>query len=107
MIRTLTLLIAFSSQNLQSSLSAPLYALAAPLVVRPLTADQSNQCVQVWILLIAVLTATGHNPVTQWNALASPQQLYFGRVFSLSSTRFNSSSFCPASPSLPSAVRRW
>ena len=57
--------------------------------------------------VVAVLTSTGHNPVTQWNALASPQQLYFGRVFSLSSTRFNSSSFCPASPSLPSAVRRW
>jgi hypothetical protein len=37
---------------------------------------------------------------------ASPQQVYFGRVFSLSSTRFKSSSFCPASPSLPSAVRR-
>ena len=32
---------------------------------------------------------------------------YFGRVFSLSSACFNSSSFCPASPSLPSAVRRW
>ena len=42
----------------------------------------------------------------EWNVLASPQQVYFGRVFSLSSTRFNSSSFCPASPSLPSAVRR-
>ena len=28
-------------------------------------------------------------------------------VFSLSMARFNSSSFCPASPSLPSAVRRW
>jgi hypothetical protein len=58
--------------------------------------------------VVAAVTATGHNyPVTQWNALASPQQLYFGRVFSLSRTRFNSSSFCPASPSLPSAVRRW
>jgi hypothetical protein len=32
--------------------------------------------------------------------------VYLGRVFSLSSARFNSSSFCPASPSLPSAVRR-
>jgi hypothetical protein len=32
---------------------------------------------------------------------------YLGRVFSFSITRFNSSSFCPASPSLPSAVRRW
>jgi hypothetical protein len=52
--------------------------------------------VQVWILSIAVLTSTGHNPVTQWNALASPHQVYFGRVFSLSSTRFNSSSFCAA-----------
>jgi len=34
---------------------------------------------------------------------AHPQR----RAFSLSSMRFNSSSFCPASPSLPSAVRRW
>jgi len=32
---------------------------------------------------------------------------YFLRAFSLSSTPFNSSSFRPASPSLPSAVRRW
>ena len=32
---------------------------------------------------------------------------YFCRVFSLSSARFNSSSFFPASASLPSAVRRW
>ena len=60
----------------------------------------------VWTLSIAMLTSTGSNPVTQWNVPASPQPVYFGRVFSLSSTRFNSSSFCPASPSLPSAVRR-
>jgi hypothetical protein len=32
---------------------------------------------------------------------------YFWRALSLSSARFSSSSFCPASPSLPSAVRRW
>jgi len=32
---------------------------------------------------------------------------YFCRVFSWSSARFNSSSFFPASASLPSAVRRW
>ena len=32
---------------------------------------------------------------------------YLWRVFSLSRARFSSSSFCPASPSLPSAVRRW
>jgi len=57
--------------------------------------------------VVAVVTATGHNAVTQWNALASQHELYFGRAFSLSRTRFNSSSFCPASPSLPSAVRRW
>jgi hypothetical protein len=35
------------------------------------------------------------------------QRDYFLSVFSLSSARFNSSSFCPASPSLPSAVSRW
>ena len=38
---------------------------------------------------------------------AAQQGNYLCRVFSLSSARFNSSSFCPASPSLPSAVRRW
>ena len=32
---------------------------------------------------------------------------YLWRAFSFSSACFNSSSFCPASPSLPSAVRRW
>lgn len=37
---------------------------------------------------------------------ALPGDHYFGRALSLSMTRFNSSSFCPASPSLPSAVRR-
>jgi hypothetical protein len=35
------------------------------------------------------------------------QQDYLWRAFSFSSARFSSSSFCPASPSLPSAVRRW
>jgi hypothetical protein len=32
---------------------------------------------------------------------------HFWRAFSSSSLRFNCSSFCPASPSLPSAVSRW
>src|ERR1700722_505738 len=36
-----------------------------------------------------------------------PISNYLWRAFSLSSARFNSSNFCPASPSLPSAVRRW
>ena len=35
------------------------------------------------------------------------QRDYLWRVFSFSSAAFSSSSFCPASPSLPSAVRRW
>ena len=38
---------------------------------------------------------------------AAPQRDYLRRVFRLPSVRFNSSSFCPASLSLPSAVRRW
>lgn len=36
-----------------------------------------------------------------------PLRGYLWRAFSLSRARFNSSSFCPASPSLPSAVSRW
>jgi hypothetical protein len=38
---------------------------------------------------------------------AAPQRDYLWRLFSLSRACFSSSSFCPASPSLPSAVRRW
>ena len=32
---------------------------------------------------------------------------YFADAFSFARTPFSASSFCPASPSLPSAVRRW
>jgi hypothetical protein len=37
---------------------------------------------------------------------AAQYRTYLCRVFSLSSARFNSASFCPASPNLPSDVKR-
>jgi len=41
---------------------------------------------------------------TPWRDQAA---VYLRCAFSLSRTTFSSSSFCPASPSLPSAVKRW
>ena len=64
-------------------------------VVKQRGAGGSKRPVEVVRLLVLNVLPSKHS------------ENHFRRVFSLSSARFKSSSFCPASPSLPSAVRRW
>jgi hypothetical protein len=75
----------------------------AYFVVQVLTSG----CVPRWLdWLFALLEMRYKAAISGSFVVLKNPGVYRWREFSLSSARFNSSSFSPASPSLPSAVRR-